>query len=250
MLKFSSANAKTASLYGVPSVAPFLGGKRKVYSLDLTAGRTCPGALDCKSMVERRKDDPSRWTIKDGPKCQFRCFSATTELISPTARRNRRHNHECLRKMRGAKQCYQLLADSMPKNAGVIRYHVSGDFFKRAYLQGAVMLAESRPDVLFYAYTKSLPFLEGVEFPSNFRMTVSEGGKYDSLIPSLGIRQAVVVFTEQEAESLGLPIDHDDSHAAAEGGSFALLIHGVQPKGTPASEALKALKGKGSYARK
>jgi len=61
------------------------------------------------------------------------------------------------------------------------------------------------------------------------------------------------VFSEAEAVDLGLFIDHDDSHAANptwRDESFALLIHGTQPKGTEAATALKALKGKGSYSRK
>jgi len=62
-----------------------------------------------------------------------------------------------------------------------------------------------------------------------------------------------VVFSEAEAEKLGLEIDHDDSHAARPSlrdQDFALLIHGTQPKGTAAATALKELKGKGSYSRK
>jgi hypothetical protein len=60
------------------------------------------------------------------------------------------------------------------------------------------------------------------------------------------------VFSESEALELGLEIDHDDSHAARpslKDQDFALLIHGIQPKGTEAAAALKQLKGKGSYSR-
>jgi hypothetical protein len=63
------------------------------------------------------------------------------------------------------------------------------------------------------------------------------------------------VFSEQEAISQGLEIDHDDSHAADpdfRDSDFALLIHGVQPKGSEASAAIKELKAKGvnySYSR-
>jgi hypothetical protein len=103
---------------------------------------------------------------------------------------------------------------------------------------------------LFYAYTKSLPFLVGMTLPSNFIVTVSRGGKHDHLIEGLGIRESVVVYSEKEAEEKGLPIDHDDTHAATHGGSFALLIHGTQPAGSDAGKALSALKGKGSYNRK
>ena len=250
MLKFSKANAKTESLYNVADVAPFLADGRKVYSCDLSSGHSCPGACDCLSKAVPRDDDPSRFTIKDGPKCRFRCFSASQEVQYPALRNLRRHNFDALRKMRGADQCFQLYRDSLPTDAGVVRLHVGGDFFKKSQLQGVIKLAIFRPDVLFYAYTKSLHLLDGIEFPANFRITVSRGGKYDRLIPELGIREAVVVFSEAEAESLGLEIDHDDSHAASLGGSFALLVHGTQPKGSEASEALKTLKGKGSYGRK
>jgi len=61
------------------------------------------------------------------------------------------------------------------------------------------------------------------------------------------------VFSEAEANSLGLDIDHDDSHAANPAwrdNSFALLVHGTQPAGSEAATALKELKGKGSYSRK
>lgn len=260
MLKFSPANAKTESLYSVDGVRHFLREGRKVYSLDLSAGYSCPGALDCLSRAVEREDSPGRFTILDGPNCRFRCFSASQEVQYTATRKLRRHNFDCLRKARGVKACRNLLADSLPADIGVLRFHVSGDFFKLAYLQGALALANERPDVLFYAYTKSLRFIEryepmwnpglGIFNPQgNFLITASRGGKYDYAIRDLGLREAVVVFSEAEAERHNLPIDHDDSHAATVGRSFALLLHGTQPKGSEAATALSQLKGKGSYAR-
>jgi len=157
--------------------------------------------------------------------------------------------------MRGSSQCRDLILQSLPKNIGILRYHVGGEFFKQAYLNAAVEVAEARPDVLFYTYTKSLHFLRNVDMldpPNgvirpNFLVTASRGGKYDCEIDLLGIRTAEVIFSENEAGYK--PIDHDDSHAAAPGGSFCLLLHGVQPKGTSASKALRELNGKGSYGR-
>lgn len=255
-LKFSPANAKTASLYQVPSIAAYLRDKRKVYSLDLSSGLSCPGALLCKSMAVPRDDDPTRFTVKDGPKCQFRCFSASQEVQYPYLRKLRAHNFDCLRQTRGARQCAELIESSLPHNVGVVRFHVGGDFFKRAYLLGALEVASRRTDVLFYAYTKSLDHLIGVDMldPSNgllrenFLLTASRGGRHDELIDVFQLREARVVLSEGEAGSL--PIDHDDSHAASPGGSFALLIHGTQPAGSDAGKALAQLKGKGSYARK
>ena len=84
-------------------------------------------------------------------------------------------------------------------------------------------------------------------------LTAARGGKYDDLIDLHAWKEAIVVFSEEEAEELDLEIDHDDSHAAKptlRDDSFALLIHGTQPAGSDASTALKQLKGKGSYSRK
>jgi hypothetical protein len=53
---------------------------------------------------------------------------------------------------------------------------------------------------------------------------------------------AAVVFSEREAQELGLDIDHDDSHAMKKGSSFALLLHGTQPKKSRASKALQSLR--------
>jgi hypothetical protein len=78
-------------------------------------------------------------------------------------------------------------------------------------------------------------------------------GSNDYMIDEHNLRSTKVVFSEAEAEQLGLEIDHDDSHAARPSlrdQDFALLVHGTQPKGSEAAGALKALKGKGSYSRK
>ena len=57
----------------------------------------------------------------------------------------------------------------------------------------------------------------------------------------------------EEAEEKELPIDHDEFYALNNGGNFGLLIHGTQPKGSEAGEAIKELKRKGvkfSYSNK
>lgn len=250
MLKFSDANAKTKSLRELPELQKYLANRRKVYSLDLPAGWSCPGACDCLARVHivngKRK-------LIDGPKTKFRCFSASQEVQYTNTHNLRQHNFNLIRKCRGYKSILNLLLQSLPKNLGVLRWHVSGDFFKLAYLQAAIELARIYPDRLFYAYTKSLPFLNefkmlhpasGVLLP-NFLMTGSRGGKYDDLLESIGIRTAKVVFDE----NTDLPIDHDDSHAATVGGDFALLVHNTQPPGSDAGKAVQALNGKGSYKR-
>ena len=73
-------------------------------------------------------------------------------------------------------------------------------------------------------------------------MTASRGGKFDDMIKKLSLKEAKVVFSKEEAQLQNLEIDQDDEHAAYGEKDFALLIHGVQPKGSEAAAALNALK--------
>jgi hypothetical protein len=253
MLKFSKANAKTQALANDAELAEYLQDNRKIYSLDLLSGWSCPHAKDClsKAIVQ----DNGKRKIKDGRHTQFRCFSASQEVQYTNVYNSRKHNFDSLRGLHINDMIHEL-NQSMPKNAGIVRIHVAGDFFSRDYMLAWYMVASINPNVLFYAYTKSLRFWLTVnEYPilENFVLTASYGGRDDHLINEFGMRSAKVVFSEAEAEELGLEIDHDDSHAAKpslRNQDFALLIHGTQPKGSAASEALRALKGKGSYSRK
>jgi hypothetical protein len=147
----------------------------------------------------------------------------------------------------------ELIAESLPSNATVIRIHVGGDFFNFDYMYAWALVAHANPNLTFYAYTKSLDYWVNLKtkgfIPKNFKLNASKGGRHDDLIAKHNLKYAEVVFSEQEAVDKGLEIDHDDSHAFLKDKPFALLLHGVQPKGTIASEALKKLNGVGSYGK-
>ncbi len=145
----------------------------------------------------------------------------------------------------------ELIETSLPKSATVIRIHVGGDFFNKEYMHAWAKVAKQHPKVTFYAYTKSLNYWVALQkdIPANFKLNASKGGRHDALIPQHKLKYAEVVFSEKEALDKGLEIDHDDSHAFLQDKPFALLLHGVQPKGSLASDALKALHGKGSYSK-
>ena len=130
-----------------------------------------------------------------------------------------------------------------------MRVHVGGDYFNVKYLQAWIEVAKRNPDKLFYSYSKSLHFFKQFALPENLVLTASRGGKYDDMIDLNGWKEALVVYSEQEAIDKGLEIDHDDTHAAFGKDNFALLIHGTQPKGSIASAALSKLRkqGKGGY---
>ena len=81
--------------------------------------------------------------------------------------------------------------------------------------------------------------------PDNFVFTCLRGGKYDNLIPKSNTKSAKVFFSTEEAEALGLDIDHTDDLAISGSDDFALVIHGSQPAGSEASKALSANRKKG-----
>lgn len=254
MVKFSKANAKIEALSKIPELATFLANKRKVYSFDLLSGYSCPFASDCLSKVVIKN---GKRKVKDGPHTQFRCFSASQEVQYTNTYNRRNENFQSIRKL-SKTEIIDTISKNQPKNLGICRIHVAGDFFNSAYFDAWVQIAIDNPDRLYYAYTKSLSYwiARKSDIPSNFVLTASRGGRQDELIDTYGLREAIVVYNEPQAKSANLEIDHDDSHAACpslKNQSFALLIHGIQPKGTVASEALKELKKhnvKHSYSRK
>lgn len=247
-IKFSKANSKLVKLYKVQELQKWLEGKRKVYSLDLLSGHNCPFANECLSKAVERADGSRH--IQDGPNTQFRCFSASQEAQYPNVYNPRKANSDTLRDLCDLYDEYtvaQHINDAMPKDLGICRIHVAGDFFRQKYFNAWIIVAKANPDKLFYAYTKSLVYWLRMrdEIPSNLVLTASRGGSRDDLIIPHGLREAVVVFSEKEADEKFLGIDEDDSHAAVpewREDSFALLIHGTQPKGTEAAEALKVIK--------
>lgn len=238
MLKFSKGNAKLD------------GNKKVIYTFSLPAGWTCPGALDCKSKVVV-KDDKRR--IKDGKDTKFRCFAASQEVLYTNTYKQRQFNIAALRSARSTPAKFRLISHSLPKKAEYVRIHVSGDFFSKGYFAAWILVAAAHPNVIFYAYTKSLNYwVDRInDIPSNLILTASYGGRYDSLIDLHGLRSAKVFFSEEAADNAGLVIDHDDSLAMARGSSFALLLHGTQPKGTEAAKSWYKIKTTvGGYSRK
>lgn len=219
--------------------------KAKVYTFSLLSGHTCPYAKECHSKAVQFPD--GKWHIQDGPDTLFRCFSASQDVLFPSLREQRIFNTKILDVAAlpmGDMQAGNVILNSLPHDAEIVRIHVGGDFKTQSYFDAWCLVANTRPDITFYAYTKSLPFwvkrLDRI--PSNLHLTASYGGHRDELIAKHNLRFSKVVFSKTEAKKLGLEIDYDDSHAAQAGPSFALLLHGTQPKNTPAAAALKKLK--------
>ena len=232
-LKFSAANTKIKQLSDIKAIQPYLTGKKKIYSLSLLAGHSCPAADKCLARViivdGKRK-------IEDGENQEFRCFSASLEALRTNVYNRDKANFDAIRQLSDIISIANEIQSALPKNAGVVRIHVSGDFFNRNYFLAWVKVAKNNPSILFYAYTKQLPYwVENAHLiPPNMVLTASYGGKYDHMIEEHDLRSSIVVEDEEQAAMLGLEVDHDDSHAAdpsKQFQSFALVIHGKQKKG-------------------
>lgn len=238
LLKFGTDNAK-------------LKGTRTA-TFSLPAGFTCPGASACLSRAARESGK-----ITDGPKMEFRCFFASMEAAFNTLRASVDENLKKLREARTESRMAALINESLPGNFWKnIRIHVGGDFFSADYFRAWCRVAAENPNRLFYGYTKSISvwLANRSLVPENMVITASRGGKWDALIDKHGLRSSTVVFHPEDAVRLGLEVDHDDSLARDPGhGSFALLLHGAQKPGTPASLAIKRMKREGidfSYRRR
>jgi hypothetical protein len=233
-LKFGIGNAKLS---------------KQTATFSLPAGYSCPFAKQCRS-----KFDLATRTIIDGEFTQFRCFSAMQET-KDNIRESRWHNYTIL-KDKTFLEVYDILQDDilqLPSSITKIRIHVSGDFFNEEYFMAWVKVAESNPDLLFYAYTKAIPYwIKHInEIPSNFILTASKGGTHDNLIFEHNLKYAQVILSQTEANKLGLELDHDDELAInPKITKFGLLIHNMQPANSIAAKAWHIIKKTtGGYSR-
>ena len=242
-VKFSKANTKLAKLYKVAALSRWLDGGKKIYSFDLLSGHSCPFADRCLS---KAVEVDGKRRIQDGPNTEFRCFSASQEVVYTNVYNLRKGNFDAIRAIiartdisedQKIAEVRDLLESHLPKNAGIIRIHVAGDFFNKLYFKAWLQVARNNPSILFYAYTKALnnwiDNRDVVDSIPNLVLTASRGGRLDHYIDLYQLREAIVFNTTEEADDFNFEIDNDDSHAAIpeqRNKSFALIIHGTQPK--------------------
>jgi hypothetical protein len=231
-LHFGRGNAKLDRL------EKFVG---PVFTFSLLSGHTCPYAKDCQSRAIVGENGSRH--IQDGPDTLFRCFSASQEVLFTNVFKARQENTNFVigsltdgGTLGGSTRLAAELLAAMPAKAKVVRIHVGGDFMRQDYFDAWLAVAKSDQSRIYYAYTKALPFwVKRIgEIPENFILTASFGGHRDDLIVKHNLRYTKVVNSRYAARKLGLVVDHDDTHAALpkhRGTSFALLLHGIQPKG-------------------
>ena len=199
-------------------------------NFSLPAGYSCPFAAICKSKVPREGG-----SIKDYG--DVRCFQSSLELARPTVRAARWRNFDLVVK-KGSTEITDLILKSLKhhersvRGIQILRIHDSGDFFSQNYFDGWIEAVRRRPDIVFYAYTKAIPFWKARKesIPINFKLIASQGGTADDQIEN-DFRKAIIVSGMEEAIRANLNVDVNEFLAIFGEGDFALLLHGTQPKG-------------------
>lgn len=119
------------------------------------------------------------------------------------------------------------------KKIKAIRVHDSGDFYSMDYLKSWLEIARLNPDVKFYAYTKSLPFVHRAYqlglVPPNFRLIQSVGGLADNRIRQ-DLPHARIFSTLEELQDAGYAdaSETDDASAFGESPLIGLVVHGAR----------------------
>lgn len=225
MLTFSYHNSK------INELSKHLGiQKNQAVAFDLPAGFTCPMANLCRTYSNRQTGK-----IVRGSESTFRCYAASVETRYPTVRRMRWDNYRQLRGL-SMGDTVDLIEMSFPVSAKVARIHSSGDFFSENYFYAWYQVACNKPDVTFFGYTKILDYVRfslAMDLP-NFKLVYSYGGKLDHFLTNEPV--AYVVKHPADADKIGVPIScintpSDDYDFIVAGESFALALHGGQPKG-------------------
>lgn len=219
--------------------------KLAITAFDLPAGYTCPFAKVCKTIAHKKggKFAGGKSIKQTG---DVRCYAASTEAMYPSVRKMRWRNFDLLNVFKGDTEGMKQLMlrslsyhESVNPRIRVLRIHSSGDFYSQEYFDAWMQTAKDRNDILFYAYTKALPFWKERKksLPGNFRLIASEGGTRDELIDKEQFRKAVIVRDKGEAIRRKLNIDVNDFLGALGDGDFALLLHGSQNAGPDAKQS-------------
>lgn len=185
-----------------------------VYEFNIPTGSTCPFAMECKVTVDRKT---GKFDVHKG---QYRCYAASPERF-PGVREHRHRNVEYIKEHK--------TIPPIPIKAEYIRIHASGDFFNQEYFDMWVERAKNRPDVKFWAYTKSLLYWVNRinDIPENLILTASYGGRLDHLIEQYNLKN-VVVYKSKELVPDDRPIDTNDDYARIPNINFALLDNFVK----------------------
>lgn len=134
-----------------------------VMAFDLPAGYTCPYAGECRKYCYAKK---GRYVFESKRNCNDGNYHASLEL-------------DFVPRMVAILKGEDAKTDKKIH----IRIHSSGDFYNREYALKWESIARECPEIVFYAYTKSVEIVKSIDWPENVHIAYSIGGTQDDLIP-------------------------------------------------------------------
>jgi len=173
-----------------------------------TGAVTCPYAGDCAKV----------------------CYASQGRMAMSQARSARERNLSAIKRLRSTGKIADAILEDLSHKQVVthIRIHDSGDFYNRSYYRAWVQAAKERPDLTFYAYTKSIPLIEWDSHPRNFRIVQSLGGKRDHEV-DLDRPHSRIFVSHDERRALGYCDGNVDDMPAVLGyKKIGLVYHGTR----------------------
>ena len=114
-----------------------------------------------------------------------------------------------------------------------VRIHDSGDFYSVNYLNKWIQIANDNKEVIFYAYTKSIPFFKRTKemdttflLPKNLIIIFSQGSKKDNLINTLTDRHSKIFTNINDMlKENYINASDNDLNAITDNKKVGLLLH-------------------------
>lgn len=130
--------------------------------------------------IPRLKSESGQKTCPYAGMCADICYAGQGRMGMPAAMGARERNLSRINQLSMPKMRDEMIDDiGGMRSTTHVRIHDSGDFFNRAYYNAWLEVADASPELIFYAYTKSIPFIDWDAHPANFRLVQSIGGKRD-----------------------------------------------------------------------
>ena len=181
--------------------------KKRVFNFGITAYKTskgqivCPFAKDCIKYCYAKKGAYTWGNVK--PLYEQRYNLTKSEIFVEAI-------NESLKQ----------------KKVDILRIHDSGDFYSPKYIDKWVTIAKANKNIIFYAYTKSIPLFKNIDLPNNLKIIFSEGSKVDHLINVDKDRHARIFDNEKELIANGyINASNNDLNAITDNKKVGLIYH-------------------------
>lgn len=161
--------------------------------------------------------------------CVAGCYAKAGAYLFSNVAKAFERRLEFVRSSTDAEFISTLVTEIKKSKVEVLRVHDSGDFFSKEYALRWFKVAETLPNVQFYAYTKQVKLFKGLTLPANFIIIYSLGGTEDLSIDLKTDRHAKVFESEEELIAAGyVDAGNNDLIALGPETKIGLVYHGTK----------------------